>query len=165
MRISIWNEKKHFFGKFHKGTLACLERNHLLIWLKKIFTILLLSVYLFSTTAFGQLLKLPVLFHHYVDHVQEDKDFSFIDFLAKHYEGKINHRHRGIAQQEHKNLPFKSADNHFVQPVVIIPQFVGQNDISWWIPVSKKRNQDQQDYSTNYLNTIWQPPRESAIKS
>jgi len=127
--------------------------------MQKISVILLLSIYLFSTTSFGQLLKLPVLIHHYFEHIQEDKDTSLIDFLSKHYSGKINHQHPGSEQQEHKNLPFKSADGHFAQFGVIVPQRIVQADVSLWITITRKKHQNQQDYSTNYLNTIWQPPR------
>lgn len=122
-------------------------------------------VYLFSTTGFGQALKLPVLVHHYFDHVQEDRDISFIDFLAKHYPGKINHYHQGSEQQEHNDLPFKSPVGHFVQAGIIVPQYPDEKDIVLWIPIAKKRPQGLQDYSASYLNTIWQPPRESRTKS
>lgn len=138
--------------------MSC-EDYDLLSLMKKISAILLLSVYLFSTTGFSQMLKLPVLIHHYFEHIQEDDDISFIDFFSKHYTGKINHHHQGSEQQEHKNLPFKSADIHFLQIAVIVQPYFSQTDIPLWLPAKKQRHPNQQDYSTNYLNTIWQPPR------
>ena len=57
--------------------------------LKKIISILFLSVYLFSFTEFHQLLKIPVLVEHFHEHRQEDKTISFWAFIKMHYVGKI----------------------------------------------------------------------------
>jgi len=60
---------------------------------KKGIIIFFLLSFLSANTAFGEVLKLPLLIHHYFEHSQEDNDNSIIDFLAKHYIEDINHQY------------------------------------------------------------------------
>jgi hypothetical protein len=53
--------------------------------MKKVIAMFFLFSFLSANTAFGEVLKLPLLIHHYIEHTQEDNDNSIIDFLAKHY--------------------------------------------------------------------------------
>jgi hypothetical protein len=45
----------------------------------------LIIIYLFSATELNQLLKLPVLFSHFIEHQKQDPLISFGEFLYHHY--------------------------------------------------------------------------------
>ena len=55
--------------------------------MRRVLAILFLSVYLISTTEFGQLLKFPMLVEHYFEHKEKNSQITVIEFLALHYEG------------------------------------------------------------------------------
>ena len=62
-----------------------------------------------DNTALDQLLKLPVLFQHYVEHKQRDSKVSLIAFLSMHYWGDdLNDNDNDRDMQ----LPFKKFDAH-----------------------------------------------------
>ena len=42
-------------------------------------------MYLLSISEFHQLLKFPILVHHFIEHQSEDKSLTFSDFLNMHY--------------------------------------------------------------------------------
>ena len=74
--------------------------------LKKLVTIFVFAVYLFSVTEAHQLLKLPVIFQHYAEHKTENDKISFLEFLAMHYlHGSPNDKDRDRDMQ----LPFKTS--------------------------------------------------------
>jgi hypothetical protein len=118
----------------------------------------LIVIYLLSATEFSQLLKIPVLFSHFVEHQQIDPLMSFSDFLYHHY--AIDHGDDGDAATDNK-LPFKAHDHccSFVFPISIFPtiQFSQPKTI-----VIEKKNilfSSSVNIISAYLSTIWQPPR------
>lgn len=118
-----------------------------------------LFIFLGATTVFGELLKLPVLIHHYIEHVENKKEasLSFIDFIAEHYNGGIDHTDK---HHDHEKLPFKTLDSHIAQVISIVPQT--DYSISNNAAVLSKLKipfQYQNVYSNTYLDSIWQPPR------
>ncbi|RFM28511.1 hypothetical protein [Deminuibacter soli] len=61
------------------------------------------------STALNQLLKLPVLVAHYIEHQHRDSHISVLDFLSMHYWGKdINDND----DDRDRQLPFKTVDMH-----------------------------------------------------
>src|SRR5690606_23024908 len=126
---------------------------------KRILAIFFLFTFLNANTAFGEVLKLPVLIHHYIEHSREDKDAAVFHFLVQHYSGNISHQHQGN-HNDHEKLPFKTTDGHFSSLVsIVFPPFTvtSHNTIvtaDLKIPVYSQHN-----YSNAYLNSIWQPPR------
>lgn len=128
--------------------------------MKKLCVISFLFIYMSANTTFGEVLKFPVLIHHYLQHAREDKDNSIFDFLAKHYNGSMNHKHNAN-NHDHEKLPFKTADHHFAQIVSVAPTPLF---FSVTIPAStdlKISVHKQQNYSNAYLSCIWQPPKNS----
>ena len=127
--------------------------------MKKVIAIFFLFSFLSANTAFGEVLKLPLLIHHYIEHTQEDNDHSIIVFLAKHY-GKDIHHHHNDNHHDHDNLPFKTTNVHSLQiisfqsPNIEFSKNIAEKELK--IPVLQ-----QQDYSNAYLNSIWQPPQVS----
>jgi hypothetical protein len=118
----------------------------------------LIIVYLFSATEASQLLKLPLLFSHFVEHQQKEPSMSFGEFLHHHYAAE--HGDDGDAATDNK-LPFKSHDNccSFVFPINIFHtvQFSQLKTI-----VIEKKNilfSSSANIISAYLSSIWQPPR------
>jgi len=124
---------------------------------KKVIAIFFLFSFLSANTVFGEVLKLPLLVHHYLEHTQEDSDNSIIVFLAKHYGADINHHHND-SHHDHDRLPFKTTNVHSVQVVCFQPLFI---EFSKNIPEKELKIPilQQQNYSNTYLNSIWQPPQ------
>ncbi len=126
--------------------------------MKKTTVILILTAYLFSITELHQLLKLPIVFQHYYEHKQWNKDISFIDFLDMHY----MHGNPPFSDyDEDMKLPFKTFDNCIS---TIIPVIVPQNiKITADQPVQVKPEQRSawldEFIPSSYLSRIWQPPK------
>lgn len=120
-------------------------------------TILLLFIFLNAGTAFGELLRLPVLVHHYMEHRHLDHQ-SLVDFLNEHYANKINHP--DDSHHDHKKLPFKTAC-HAAQLLTLAAP-LSSLSVSKILSVTAKpvkAGYSQEHYSNAYLNSIWQPPR------
>ncbi|MFA5575051.1 MAG: hypothetical protein WC994_08365 [Brumimicrobium sp.] len=127
--------------------------------MKKVIAIFFIFSFLSANTTFGEVLKLPLLLHHYIVHNQEDNDNSILYFLAKHYVNDVNHQHNEN-QHDHDNLPFKTINVHAVQVVYFPPLFI---DFSGQLAEKELKIpiRQQQNYSNAYLNSIWQPPQTS----
>jgi len=126
--------------------------------LKKFTAILILTAYLFSTTELHQLLKLPVVFEHYYEHKQINKDISFLDFLDMHY---MHGSPLSSDYAEDMQLPFKTLDKCISAVVpVIVPQNI---NIPVHLPVQIKKDQrfimKKEFIASSYLSRIWQPPK------
>jgi hypothetical protein len=125
--------------------------------LKKIAAISFLFVFLCAHTQVGQLLKLPVLLHHYLAHEEEDDHTtSFVDFLDQHYLEGSSH---SSTDNEHQKLPFKSVDFSFAQSNFIIEApftFTVKPDK----PISKINSiYSEIFFSSSISSKIWQPPK------
>lgn len=90
--------------------------------MKKAVTIVLLAIYIFGNTQAGQLLKLPLLVTHYVQHKAENPQISFLAFLKIHY---VDPQPYDADYQQDMQLPFKTpVDVCCVNiPVVLPPAF------------------------------------------
>ena len=119
-------------------------------------TILFLSVYLFSSTELNQLLKLPLLYEHFQEHHQEDNSLSMLDFIVMHYSSNDVDR----TDQDDMRLPFKSPDGCFSasmfayisQPLEFTQKFI-------FVTKEPINNYSYLEFSSSYLNSIWQPPK------
>ena len=118
----------------------------------------MLVAYLFSATAFRELVKIPLLAEHYYDHREENKNTGLIAFLVEHY---LVEDGTDADAAEDGQLPFKStvqsgADSFvaLTPPIAVaLPAYV--------------RNPDKKTFITHhdlflpaqYIAAIWQPPR------
>lgn len=125
--------------------------------MRKLTAILLLLIFMCANTELGQLLKLPVLIHHYLEHHNDDFSASFTDFLHKHYTEENSHP---STNNEHEKLPFKSQDVGFSQTTLIYQSPVGF-ELQLTKPASSKEKiiYTPNFYSSAILTKIWQPPR------
>ena len=124
---------------------------------KRLIAISFLFIFLITNTVFGQLLRLPTLIHHYLEHVEWDNT-TFLEFLNEHYAKEINHP--DDKHNDHEKLPFKNIDVQSSQVLSIAPQHDFMLSKPVFILVERKRSiHKQQHYSNAYLDSIWQPPR------
>jgi hypothetical protein len=75
--------------------------------MKKGFALLLLSLYLCASTEAYQLLKLPSLVSHFIQHSREEKGTTLFGFLKEHYNGELVY---DDDWQQDMELPFKCCD-------------------------------------------------------
>lgn len=127
--------------------------------MKKVIVIFFIFSFLGANTALGEIFKLPLLIHHYIEHNQEDDDNSIIGFLAEHYGEDINHHHHDN-HNDHDHLPFKTINSSVGQTAYILPLFIESTKL-----VHRKKLKtpvfQEQNYSNAYLDSIWQPPKYS----
>ncbi|MBK7385132.1 MAG: hypothetical protein IPI81_17645 [Flavobacteriales bacterium] len=120
--------------------------------------ILILGTYLCSVTELHQLFKIPALFSHYSEDVQERPDEGFFCFLADHYfEGT---HHEAEDQEDHGDLPFHGhhdCTSHSVQIGSIEPN--GITVIHMAITPSEQPLLDDASYSFLLSRDVWQPPK------
>ncbi len=104
------------------------------------------------------MLKLPVVFQHFAEHQQEDKNISFFHFLSIHY------LHGSPMDKDHDRdmqLPFKTSSEFAlsvvpvlvadVEPTILSPlEFIVSNDF-----VHTNDNFISSEFGCN----IFQPPR------
>lgn len=124
--------------------------------LKKLTAISFLLIFLCANTEMGQLLKLPVLIHHYLEHHDDDEGVSFVNFLHKHYYEENSHP---SPNNEHEKLPFKSHELGFSQAT-----FIYQPPVGFELQIEKLISKVNIIYSTAFhqtsiLSRIWQPPK------
>jgi len=86
---------------------------------KKRAAYIFLAIYLLGATQLHQLLKMPLLIEHYMEHKLDNGNLSLIGFMYQHYVGDGGNANY---DQKDQNLPFKSA--HFqMQNTVVFAVF------------------------------------------
>ena len=105
----------------------------------------------------GQLLKLPVLIHHFLEHHNHEAGTSFIAFLHEHYDEENSHP---STNEEHEKMPFKSHSDNFSQSTFVFQSPIGfEYRLERAIPNKEKVTYSEDLYSASALSLIWQPPR------
>lgn len=123
--------------------------------MKKVLAIFFLSTYLLSTTEFFQLLKLPILFEHFAEHKEQDRNMSFFGYLIHHYVG-----HEPDADWEtDMKLPFMQLTDSSNLSVSLTPNSTNFHFSRMVAPKGKFSTHQDNDLVSDYLNKIWQPPK------
>jgi hypothetical protein len=126
--------------------------------LRKTIAISFLLVFLCANTEVGQLLKLPNLIHHFLehhDHDDNDHNISFVDFIIIHYDSKQQHNDK----ENHQDLPFKTINSSlstvlaFENPAVFSFFKPTANFINSAVPFKKEF------YTFDVFACIWLPPK------
>ncbi len=127
-------------------------------YLKKAIPIFFLAIFLLSTTQLRELLKLPLLYEHFQEHSQLNKNISIASFLKIHYAEPTT---KDADYEKDMKLPFKSLDcfssaltfyfNNF--------QFFSLAPKVQYTLSSKNFYTYQFSYSSAFLSSIWQPPK------
>lgn len=135
--------------------LTVLNRN--LAALKKLFAISFLFIYLFSTTELHQLLKMPLLVEHFIEHREENKNITLYQFLYMHYAmGGV----KDADYAKDMKLPFKTHDKCVtaISNVYLPPAKVSIEKPIQFLQKNSFSTQDQ-FLQTSFPSNIWQPPR------
>ncbi|MBL0132822.1 MAG: hypothetical protein IPP79_01820 [Chitinophagaceae bacterium] len=105
----------------------------------------------------SQLLKLPMLVHHYLEHHEDDAGISFAEFLHKHYEEEHEHASK---HNDHEKLPFKSSDLGFSQTCLVYQSpFSFEMRMEKYLPAKESIIFSTSFYSSAIRSKIWQPPK------
>lgn len=123
--------------------------------MKKIIVILLLSSYFFSTTELSQLLKVPVLISHFVEH-QENDNMSLWEYISHHYGG----HEKDADWDTDMRLPFMQHSDLLQLTVVTPKNTFTLHPKNNHISSKNKFSCDNDEFiPSSYLNAIWQPPK------
>ncbi|UTG62151.1 hypothetical protein J2O09_04095 [Elizabethkingia anophelis] len=128
--------------------------------MKRALSIFFLIIFLSTTSIGNQLLKLPDLIEHFTSHQEEhdEEADSFIGFLMEHY--SYDSPHNNLANQSHKNLPFKSLDVHAPHIAVFNFQVSTFTFLKNIPDIKEKPLSSTNSFVTSaQLEGIWQPPR------
>ncbi len=124
--------------------------------MKKVLLYFVLFLITAEATEVDQLAKLPILFQHFAEHQQRDKNVSLMQFLSMHYGGNDLNDNDNDRDQE---LPFKKLDAHH-STVLFMPTVRTIATSSYGQPV----NINLTDYSPGHipdaaLSSLFRPPR------
>ena len=113
-----------------------------------------------ATTELYQLLKLPVLIEHFMEHKAQNKNITLFEFLCLHYaHGDV----RDADYEKDMKLPFKTHGNCFstniiavvvnLTPKITLPVKSNFAELKIIIP------SEEVTFSSLYNSNIWQPPK------
>lgn len=126
--------------------------------MKKLFSIVIISAYLISTTEFYQVLKIPMLAEHFFEHKSLNNGTTLWDFLIMHY------TNNDVIYADHEKdmrLPFKSHEGSVHS---IILTFIHNSPVQeiikpLIIDLNEYNLQENICFNSTYLSNIWQPPK------
>jgi hypothetical protein len=124
---------------------------------KKLIAILLLSLFLVSTTELYQLLKIPDLIEHYFEHKQLNPDMPLIAFLKAHYEHPVKDGDYGKDQK----LPFII----HAKPLNILFTIGSRFRMEFAEETLRKTyfhkipSKDEDHRFRGFAGSVWEPPR------
>lgn len=109
-----------------------------------------------SITQLSELVKLPLMVEHYVEHKEKNSNLTIWGFLRIHYQGKDVF---DADYDKDMKLPFKSYTS--ICSVVFYPLTQEYKTIQKINYKYKKQNLYTYSflYSSTFLSSIWQPPR------
>jgi hypothetical protein len=125
---------------------------------KKIVAIFLLSIYLLSSTALSELLKVNVLMEHFQETRMKDGPVAFLDFLVMHY---ITDDRNNLDDDRDCQLPFKS---HSSLVANNFSNFILNRAVEIVLTPTATDKRHFQNYSSPYISSsfsklVWNPPK------
>ena len=117
----------------------------------------LLGSYVCSVTELHELIKLPGLIEHFVEHAQQDENETFLCFLADHYlTGSHQHEDNGHDSE----LPFHGEHDLASHPVqVAVPMPPIAELFTCITSITDPPVIDDASYSFLLSTDVWQPPK------
>ncbi|HPZ87673.1 MAG TPA: hypothetical protein PLQ32_06195 [Flavihumibacter sp.] len=114
-------------------------------------------VFLFGQTELHQVLKMPVLVNHFLEHRAENPHISFLFYLKEHY-----HKHTIMDNDEQRDrqLPFNSHDCMSASAQVCM-----EEPAAFLLPVPEETIDRQYNITpdcfllNNHAHSIFQPPK------
>jgi len=128
---------------------------------KKLISILLLSLYLISTTEVYQLLKIPTLIEHYWEHKKLNPEMSLTAFLKTHYENPVKDGDYGKDQK----LPFVIHSAPLTLIFTIHPGFCFEAKAESFRPLQSHKipSKDEDFCYKGFTGSVWEPPKSLSI--
>ncbi len=124
--------------------------------MKKYLAIVLLSLYLCSTTELYQFLKVPVLIEHFIEHKADNPEMSFYGFLKLHYDHHVKDADWKTDQQ----LPFIT---HHDFPTMVftlhVPLTIDLKEPHLPATVHKIPVYNDEFSDREVVASVWQPPK------
>ena len=126
--------------------------------MKKFIAIGFLAVFLLTATEAHQLLRLPYVFKHFVQHHQRNNRLSFVAFLDIHY---LHGSPKDKDYEEDMKLPFKGTDRcPLTQSVVfVLPASVSILTKPQELTSHSGTFYKEHFIQIGYFSGIWQPPQ------
>jgi|SRR5690606_39005002 len=118
--------------------------------MRKAVSIFFLMSYILSTTSFVEVLKLPILVDHYLEH-----DESFLEFMVHHYGG----HEKDDDWDRDMQLPFMTGSTLMIFAFNIPVSHMAPKPVSALIDPDSRRIMDDSHFSSNYLSDVFQPPK------
>lgn len=116
--------------------------------------------YQMATTELYQLLKLPFLVEHFIQHKEQNKDITLMEFLYLHYAYEDV---QGTDYEDDMKLPFKSHGNHITTNIVdVVANSILKITIQArpiFIELKVIIISEEAFFASSYLSNIWQPPK------
>lgn len=125
--------------------------------MRKAVSISFLFLYLTTFAPFREVLKLPILIEHFIEHRSADRSISFLAFLDMHY---MHGSPKDADYDRDMQLPFKIISN--VSGVAVV---IPSSRIAFEAEHTLRSKEEKcplinsSDYSFNYQDMIWQPPK------
>ncbi|MBW7952853.1 MAG: hypothetical protein LC134_03765 [Chitinophagales bacterium] len=117
-------------------------------------------IFLSTNSVVKELFRLPVLFHHYQEHISINGKESFISFLAEHYTStQIHHHADNDKHNDHEKLPFKSVDVSTSINITVPKNYLLITKEFFVETSTKKVSAKQQQLTSDFIKNIFQPPR------
>lgn len=123
--------------------------------MKKLGIIFFIAIHMLSTTEMGQLLKIPVLISHFIEHKQQDR-MSISEYLVHHYGG----HEKDADWDTDMTLPFMKHGD-VLHVVVLEPNhiFASIKKPTFFHNKGLYSIPQKEDFTYSYLSSIWQPPK------
>jgi hypothetical protein len=123
--------------------------------MKAVFSILFSCWFLLGSFMPGndaeELAKMPLLYHHFQEHLQNGQSTGLLDFLEEHFSESAS------AKQEHQNLPFVKHSQPCL--VFILPGFFFQPQPPALSVLPKSAFPELVPALLSAFPEAWQPPR------
>ena len=126
--------------------------------MRQFIALALLSLYLFSSAEFSELLKFPLLAQHYTEHQQEQEGITFWEFVCQHYtHGDVDDDDK----DKDMRLPYKSIDFAHAITFTVLPTIASFEIIKIvdFEELKSPINFYQFPFSSGNYSSIWQPPQ------
>ena len=124
--------------------------------MKKWLGVILLSLYLCSTTELYQVMKVPVLIEHYFEHKAANPEMTVYAFLKLHYDHPV----KDADWQADQKLPFITHSEHLTVIFTINPIFslnLKESAVPIFSPKIAAHDDTVLDWDIS--DAVWQPPK------
>lgn len=123
---------------------------------KRYAIIFLSAVFLSGSTELHELLKVPMLVTHFLEHKSENPQMTFMDFISLHYiQQPVNDKD----YQRDNQLPFKNVEHLTSSITAFIPNYFVKLQALQQDTALELSGFRTSFISFQLLSNIWQPPK------